>query len=47
MKKTWLLMVCIVLAGCVNKQQNAPKSLVTPAAEPVVQQPQTAANEDG
>jgi len=46
MKNTWLLMVCIVLTACVNKQQNAPKSLVTPVAEPVVQQPQATANED-
>ena len=44
MKKAWLLMVCISLAGCVNKQQNAPKSLVTPA--PVAQQPQALTNED-
>lgn len=46
MKKAWLLMVCIALAGCVNKQQSAPKSLVTPAAAPVAQETQAVASND-
>lgn len=41
MKKAWLLMMFIALAGCANKSQREPKSLVTPAATPasVAQQP--------
>lgn len=46
MKKAWLLMICVALAGCVNKQQNAPKSLVTPAATPVAQETQSVTNDD-
>lgn len=43
MNKTWLLMLCIALAGCVNKPQNTPKSVVTPPpAQPVVIEPQPA-----
>lgn len=43
MNKTWLLMLCIALAGCVNKPQNTPKSVVTPPpAQPVVVEPQPA-----
>jgi hypothetical protein len=48
MKKAWLLMVCIALAGCVNKPQSAPKSLVTPAQAPapVTQQAQVVTNDN-
>lgn len=34
MKKTVFLMICVALAGCASKTQNAPKSLVTPTAPP-------------
>lgn len=30
MKKTWLMMLCLSLAGCAGKSENAPVSLVTP-----------------
>ncbi|SNY65811.1 hypothetical protein [Enterobacter sp. CC120223-11] len=44
MNKTWLLMLCIALAGCANQPQNTPKSVVTPPpAQPVVVEPQPAA----
>lgn len=39
MKKIWFLMICVALAGCANKKDSAPKSLVTPAPAPVAQQP--------
>ena len=43
MNKTWLLTLCIALAGCVNKPQNTPKSVVTPPpVQPVVMEPQPA-----
>ncbi|MGU3524750.1 hypothetical protein ACLBW2_16790 [Enterobacteriaceae bacterium C23F] len=41
MNKTWLLMLCIALAGCANQPQNTPKSAVTPP--PVVMEPQPVA----
>ncbi|MGU3414633.1 hypothetical protein ACLBW0_13370 [Enterobacteriaceae bacterium C34A] len=41
MNKTWLLMLCIALAGCANQPQNTSKSVVTPP--PVVMEPQPVA----
>ena len=41
MKKMLLLTLCVVLAGCVNKSQTKPASLVTPA-QPVAAAPQPA-----